>query len=456
MITLDQLAGIVGGQIEHADGSVVVSAPPVYDSREATAGSVFLALKGDAHDGHDHVESALEAGAVAALVTRSVGKASIVVDDVLNALSLWAAHHRASLPSLKTIGITGSQGKTTTKDLLAQILERVGETVSPIGSYNNDLGAPLTLLRCTEQTTYCIIEMGARHEGDIARLARIADLDVGVVLVVGSAHLGEFGSREAIARTKGEIVRDLRPDAVAVLGTYDEYTAEMATSADRVLRFGPTGEIRAEEIELHLARARFTLRTPEQSVWVSLQMPGEHQVANALAAATAALALGVGLNDIAEALSSATARSGMRMEMLTRGDGLVVINDAYNANPESVRAALRTLADFARERGGRGWAVLGEMRELGASSAQEHDSIGRLAVRLDISRLIAVGPGAKAIHMGAAHEGSWGEESVYVESMDQAIALLRDQVEPQDVVLVKASRSIGLEGVALALMEDQL
>jgi UDP-N-acetylmuramoyl-tripeptide--D-alanyl-D-alanine ligase len=455
MISLAELADVVGGRLEHADGATTVVGAPTYDSRKVTQGAIFLALQGERHDGHDYVEAAIGAGATAALVTRSIGKASIVVDDVLDALSRWAAHHRRNLPLLKTIGITGSQGKTTTKDLLAQILEVAGQTVSPIGSYNNDLGAPLTLLRCTETTRFCIVEMGARHEGDIARLAQMADLDIGVVLAVGSAHVGEFGSREAIARTKSEIVRDLRPEAVAVLGMFDEYTTHMPTSAGRTIRFGPGGDLRAEEIETHGAKARFRLVSGEQSATVSLQLPGEHQVANALAAAATASALGIELDVIAEALSSATARSGMRMELLSRGDGLIVINDAYNANPESMRAALRTLADLARERGGRGWAVLGEMRELGASSAQEHDSIGRLAVRLDISRLIAVGTGAKTIHMGAAHEGSWGEESVFVETMEQAISLLRDQVEPNDVVLVKASRSIGLESIARALLEDQ-
>jgi UDP-N-acetylmuramoyl-tripeptide--D-alanyl-D-alanine ligase len=456
MITLGALAQVVGGELRAADPSVEVRTPPFFDSRTPIAGGVFLALRGEQADGHDFARQAMQGGAVAVLATRDVDQPAIIVDDVVEALGRWAAHHRRGLTNLVTIGITGSQGKTTTKDMLAQILERVGPTVSPVGSYNNDLGAPLTLLSCTEQTRFCVVEMGARHEGDIARLASMADLDVGAVLVVGTAHLGEFGSREAIARTKGEIVRGLAADKVAVLGTFDELTPRMAEGLRaRVSRFGPDGEVRAEGVQVARGFAHFALVTPEGSAPVELRMPGEHQVANALAAAACARAVEVPLVEIAAGLNAAIPRSRWRMEFRQRGDGLLVINDAYNANPESMRAALRTLAELARERGGRSIAVLGEMRELGASSAQEHDAIGRLAVRLDISRLIAVGEGAKAIHMGAAHEGSWGEESVFVESIEEATARVRREAGPQDAVLVKASRSIGLERVAAALMEEQ-
>lgn len=448
-ISLSELARIVDGRLEGADGATAITAPPFFDTRAVKPGGVFLALQGEHRDGHDFAQEAIDQGAVAVLASKSVSVPCIVVENVIEALGLWAAHHRRSLPELKTIGITGSQGKTTAKDLLAQLLEGSGETISPIGSYNNDLGAPLTLLSCTPSTRYCVVEMGARHEGDIARLAAMADLTIGVVLVVGTAHLGEFGSREAIARTKSEIVRDLSPTSVAVLGTFDELTPQM-TSPAPIVRFGPEGEIRAEQVQTVGGCARFELVTPEGSAQVALQVPGEHNVANALAAAACARALGINLEEIASRLSLARSRSKWRMDMQTRADGLLVINDAYNANPESMRAALRTLAEVARERGGRSWAVLGEMRELGASSAQEHDSIGRLAVRLDISRLIVVGAGAKAIHMGAAHEGSWGEESIFVETKEQALALLAD-AQPDDVVLIKASRSIGLETIATDL-----
>lgn len=457
MITLGGLAEVVGGTLQHADPATPVLAPAFFDTRTPRPGGVFLALRGEKVDGHAFAAEAIRAGAVAVLATRDVSTAdqkvpTILVDDVVAALGAWAAHHRRRLPDLSTIGITGSQGKTTTKDLLAQILESVAPTISPIGSYNNDIGAPLTLLECDEQTRYCVVEMGARHEGDIGRLAAMADLTVGVVLVVGTAHLGEFGSREAIARTKGEIVRDLGPDRIAVLGTYDEFTPQLPTQA-QVVRFGPEGQVRAEQIVTSGGLARFLLTTPTGQAPVSLQLPGEHQVANALAAAACALAMGIPVVQIAEALSRADHRSRWRMEFRTRGDGVLVINDAYNANPESMKAALRTLADVARERGGASWAVLGEMRELGALSTQEHDAVGRLAVRLDISRLIVVGPGARAIHMGAAHEGSWGEESVYVESIDEAIAALAG-LKSSDVVLIKASRSIGLERVAEAVLHQ--
>lgn len=456
MITIGELALIVGGTLHNADASALITAPPFHDTRQPRPGGIFLALKGEQVDGHDFASAAIESGAVAVMAERAVDAPAILVDDVLAALGIWAAHHRRSLPHLRTVGITGSQGKTTTKDLLAQVLERVAPTVSPIGSYNNDLGAPLTLLLCTEQTRYCVVEMGARHEGDIARLASMADLDVGAVLVVGTAHIGEFGSREAIARTKGEIVRGLSADKVAVLGTYDELTPGIASGlAARVVRFGPEGEVRAEGLTMRAGFAHFELLAPQGRADIHLQLPGEHQVPNALAAAACALALGIDMTQVAEGLNAAVSRSRWRMELQHRSDGLLVINDAYNANPESMRAALRTLAELARERGGKSIAVVGEMRELGESSAQEHDAIGRLAVRLDISRLVVVGAGAKAIHMGAAHEGSWGEESVFVESIDQAIEQTRIAAGANDVVLVKASRSLGLERVAAALMEER-
>lgn len=446
---LSELAKVVGGELHGSDHEI--SGTAQYDSRSVQSGDLFLALVGETNDGHNFVDDAMSRGAAGVLGTRPTSGATVVVKDVLFALQKWAEHHRLSLPNLVTIGITGSQGKTTTKDLTAQILERVGETVSPIGSYNNDLGAPLTLLKCTSSTKFCVLEMGARHRGDIKRLALMAHLNIGAVLLVGTAHLSEFGSREGIAATKGEIIEDLPKDGHAVLGTYDEFTPKMAsrTSAG-VLTFGENGDVTARDIKVQGGMAKFTLSIGEEAFPISLQIPGEHHIANALAAAAIAYACSVPTNVIAQALNQATSRSKWRMEFTTRPDGLLIINDAYNASPESMRAALRTLVDVARDRGGRSWAVLGEMRELGESATAEHDALGRLAVRLDLSRLIAVGEGARAIHMGAAHEGSWGEESIYVESVEAALEAL--DVDPKDVVLVKASRAIGLERVVEGLM----
>lgn len=447
---LSQLADIVGGTLHGQDAEI--SGQVQYDSRAVQPGDFFLALIGEKADGHDFVADAMDRGAVGALTTRPVGSRCVVVKDVVEALQMWARHHREQLSDLVVVGITGSQGKTTTKDLTAQLLERLGATVSSVGSYNNDLGAPLTLLRCTPSTKYCVLEMGARHLGDIRRLAQMAHLNIGVVLLVGTAHLSEFGSREGIAQTKGEIVEDLAKTGTAILGTYDEYTPRMQSRTKaNVLLFGDEGSVRALNVSTIAGRSHFTLDIDGQSSPVSLQIPGEHHVANALAAASVAYTCGMGVADIAAGLSAATARSKWRMEFVERGDGLLIINDAYNASPESMKAALRTLVEVARERGGRSWAVLGEMRELGESATTEHDAIGRLAVRLDVSRLLAVGSGARAIHLGAAHEGSWGEESIFVESIDQALAALT--VAPRDVVLVKASRAIGLELLVTRLLE---
>lgn len=447
---LSALASIMNGM--HYGDDVEVVGSVEFDSRKICGGEVFLALQGERLDGHNFVDDALSRGAVATISSRPVLGPHILVDDVLLALQKWAQAHRNALPELITIGITGSQGKTTTKDFVSQILEKIGPTVSPVGSYNNDLGAPLTLLRCDPDTRFCVLEMGARHRGDILRLARMARLNVGCVLLVGTAHIGEFGSREAIAATKSEIIEELAADCVAVLGTYDEYTPSMASKTQaRVLLFGEHGDITASQVTMEHGYASFILRINADEREVRLRLPGEHQVANASAAAAILTACGLGIDQIAEGLSAARSRSKWRMELIERGDGLLIINDAYNASPESVKAALRTLAELSRERGGRSWAVLGEMKELGESATAEHDAIGRLAVRLDIARLIAVGEGAKAIHMGAAHEGSWGEESMYVESIDEAFAALAPT--PRDVVLIKASRSIGLEVLVDRLLE---
>jgi UDP-N-acetylmuramoyl-tripeptide--D-alanyl-D-alanine ligase len=273
---------------------------------------------------------------------------------------------------------------------------------------------------------------------------------------VGVAHLGEFGDRDTIARAKREIVEGLPPAGLAVLNADDPLVAEMAerTSA-RVLRFGigPGAQVRAERIGLD-ARGRpfFRLVTPEGTADVQLRLYGEHHVGNALAAAAVAHEIGMPVDEIAEELAAAEARSRWRMEVIERPDGVTVVNDAYNANPDSVRAALKALVAMAGGR--RTWAVLGEMRELGDASAEEHDAVGRLAVRLDVSRLVVVGEGARPMHLGATLEGSWGEESVYLPDVGQAVALLRRELRAGDVVLVKASRAAGLEQVADALLAD--
>jgi UDP-N-acetylmuramoyl-tripeptide--D-alanyl-D-alanine ligase len=319
---------------------------------------------------------------------------------------------------------------------------------------------PLTVLRAEPDTRYLVIEMGARHVGNIRELCAIARPDVGLVLNVGTAHVGEFGSQDAIARTKGELVEALEPAGSAVLNADDPLVAAMAgRTRAAVTTYGEraTADVRVEQLTLGQGGCPvFDLVTAEGTAHVELQLLGEHQASNAAAAAAVALTLGLDLADVAAALSSATNTSRWRMEQHERADGVLVVNDAYNANPDSMRAALKALAALARGRGegARSVAVLGEMRELGESALDEHDAVGRLAVRLDISQLVVVGEGARPIHLGASLEGSWADESVFVPDVDAAVAWLREFLRPRDVVLVKASRAAALERVADALLEE--
>jgi UDP-N-acetylmuramoyl-tripeptide--D-alanyl-D-alanine ligase len=464
-LSLDEIAAATGGRLAGGAGSigrdVLVTGPVVVDSRLAEPSALFVALPGSRADGHDHAAEAVAAGAVAVLASHDLDVPCVVVDDQLAGLAALARLVVDALPDLVVVGVTGSSGKTSTKDLLAVLLGDLGPTVAPQGSFNNEIGLPLTALRCDESTRYLVAEMGARMPGNIAYLCRITPPDVAVVLNVGAAHAGVFGSREETARTKGELPEALSEHGVAVLNADDPLVAAMAArTRGRVVRFG-TGrdaDVRAEEVRLDgWSRPSFALRTQAGDAAVALPLHGEHHVGNALAAAAVALECGVPPDRIAELLAQARPASRWRMEVTTRSDGVTVVNDAYNANPDSVRAALKALAAMGRPEDGsrrRTWAVLGEMLELGETAPAEHDGVGRLAGRLDISRLVAVGDGARAVHAGAGQEGSWGEEPVWVPDVAAALALLRAEVAPGDVVLVKASRAIGLDAVATALLQD--
>ncbi|GDY32817.1 UDP-N-acetylmuramoyl-tripeptide--D-alanyl-D-alanine ligase [Gandjariella thermophila] len=482
--TLAEIAEAVGGRLHRTDGTATVTGSVEFDSRKVTEGGLFVAMPGERVDGHDFAAAAVAAGAVGVLAAHEVDAPAVIVPPVSEAhrrsvalagdtdgsgaavLAGLAALARnvvdeLTAGGLTVVGVTGSSGKTSTKDLIAQVLEPMGPTVAPPGSFNNELGHPWTVLRADAATRHLVLELSARGPGHIAALCRTAPPRIGVVLNVGSAHLGEFGSREEIARTKGELVEALPPaerGGVAVLNADDALVAAMAarTSA-RVVRVGqdPSAGVRAVDVRLdEQARASFRLVTPAGEADVTLSVHGEHMVGNALSAAAVALELGATVDQAAEWLSSARRRSARRMEVTTRPDGVTVVNDAYNANPESVRAALKSLATMARsaEQPRRSWAVLGVMGELGEASAAAHDEIGRLAVRLDINRLVVVGEQAAAMHQGACLEGSWGEESVLVPDVDAAISLLREELRAGDVVLVKASKVAELWRVAEALL----
>jgi UDP-N-acetylmuramoyl-tripeptide--D-alanyl-D-alanine ligase len=383
---------------------------------------------------------------------------------VLAALARLAAAVAAELVDggLTIVGVTGSSGKTSTKDLLAAVLTPLGEVVAPPGSFNNELGHPWTVLRASESTDYLVLEMSARHRGNIAALAEIAPPSIAVVLNVGTAHLGEFGSREAIAATKAELPQAVPASGAVILNADDTAVAAMADmTAARVVRVSrsPGADVWAGPVTLdELARPRFTMHAGQRQADVALAVHGDHQVSNALCAAAVALECGASLDQVATALAAAGPVSKHRMQVATRADGVTVINDAYNANPDSMRAGLKALAWMAREGGQarRSWAVLGEMAELGDDAISEHDSIGRLAVRLDVSRLVAVGTGRtmSAMHHGAVMEGSWGSEATMVADADAALALLRAELRPGDVVLVKASNAAGLGNLAESLLAD--
>ena len=463
-LTLAEVARAVGGSMHDIpDSDARVTGPVVRDSREVVPGALFVAFAGERADGHDFAAGAVAEGAVAVLAARPVGVPAIVVDDVQAALGALARHVIAELGAT-VVALTGSAGKTSTKDLLAQLLERLAPTVWTPGSLNNEIGLPLTALQADQDTRHLVLEMGARGIGHIRYLTGLTPPRIGMVLNVGSAHIGEFGGREQIAIAKGEMVEGL-PSAeeggIAVLNADDPLVREMASRTKaRVVLFGESenAAYRAGNVRLNeRGQAVFSLRTPTGCADVTLRLYGEHHVSNALAAAAVAGELGMPAQEIATALSEAGSLSHWRMEVTERPDGVTVVNDAYNANPESMRAALRALAAMGRSaqaRGGRTWAVLGRMAELGEQSLAEHDAVGRLAVRLNVSKLVAVGGTEAAwLQMGAYNEGSWGEESVHVSDAEAAIDLLRREVRPGDVVLVKASRSVGLEAVALALIE---
>ncbi len=460
-MTLGEIAQAVGGRVVDGSVDVDVTGAPFRDSREVEPDGLFVAVDGERVDGHDFAGRAVAAGAAGALVRRPVGVPAVQVDDVIEALGRLAKHVAAALPQLTVIGLTGSQGKTTTKDLLAHVLEQFGETVAPEGSLNNEIGLPLTVLRATGSTRYLVLEMGARGPGHISYLTSIAPVTVGLVLNVGTAHLGEFGSRAGIAAAKGELVEGLPADGLAVLNIDDAHVAAMRdrTSA-RVVTFGtsPTADVRISAAALDDAgRVGFDLTVGQMRSRVQLGLVGEHHAGNAAAVVAVATGLGLPLTDVVAALHGAQPRSRWRMEVGESGDGVTVINDAYNANPDSMRAAVETLAQIGRGRRppARTFAVLGEMLELGPHSVDAHAGVGRLTRELDITQLVAVGEGARALLEGAGEAATGEGVPVHVADADEAIAFVQGAVRAGDVVLVKASRAVGLEKVALALLANR-
>ncbi|KRE30767.1 UDP-N-acetylmuramoyl-tripeptide--D-alanyl-D-alanine ligase [Agromyces sp. Soil535] len=455
-LTLAEIASAVGGAL-HLDGTdaaagTVVDGTVTTDSREIAPGGVFFAKRGEFDDGHRFAPAAVEQGAALIVVEHPLDLAvpQIVVADTVDALGALATHVVARVREhgdLRIVGVTGSNGKTTTKNLLRAVLERVGPTVAPRASYNNEVGAPVTMLELSADTRFLVAEMGASAVGEIARLVRMARPDVGIVLKVGLAHAGEFGGIEQTVRAKSEMVTDLLATDVAVLNADDPRVVPMAgLTVARVVWFGlgSGADVRAADVVAHARGTDFTVQLANgESAPVRFGVLGEHHVMNALAAVAASLELGVPLHAIVEALESVTLAERWRMQVMGGRDGITVINDAYNASPDSMAAALKTLAQVQAP-GTRTIAVLGEMSELGEFSGEEHDRIGLLAVRLGISQLVVVGEGARRLHITAINEGSWDGESAYVETADEAFDLVTSLAQPGDTVLVKSSNSAGL------------
>ncbi len=496
-LSLQEIAEITGGYLDCVDDPTAeVTGTVEFDSRKVTEGGLFLALPGQQVDGHDFANQAVAAGAVAVLAARPVGVPAIVVEPsggdaaadnaevyandphgyaraVVGALSDLARAVTRRLQAedgLQIVGVTGSAGKTSTKDLIATILRAEGATVAPPGSFNNEIGHPYTALRASEQTRFLVAEMSARGIGHIAHLARIAAPQVGVVLNVGSAHLGEFGSRENIAQAKGELVEALpAADAggVAVLNADDALVSGMAPrTRARVVYFSAAGapaDYTATDIELdEVARPSFILGAPgAEPMRVRLQVFGRHQVSNALAAVAAAHALGMEIPDIVRALEGHRNASEHRMDVRTRADGAIIIDDSYNANPDSMRAAIAALGYTTAARpGGRAIAVLGEMGELGADAEAAHRGIGEELGKFHVDHLVVVGGGANCEAMAAAAEEQ-GINTTVVSGVEEASAVVRDILatapagvedwrpgQSLDVVLAKASHAQALWRVA--------
>jgi len=462
-LRLDHLAHATGATLVDADGQPVgpdaaerrllIDGPVVTDSRECRPGSLYVARVGEHADGHAFVGAAREAGAVAALTSRPVtGMAHLVVDDVQTAFGAVARAVVDAAVDLTLVGITGSSGKTSTKDLLAQVLGASADTVAPEGSYNGEIGVPLTVCRITPTTRFLVAEMGSRGIGHIAYLTRIAPPRIGIVLNVGQAHIGEFGGRDNIASAKAELVQALPADGVAILNADDAVVAAMASGTRaRVVFVGEstTADVRAEDVTLDdSGRPSFRVLTPVGVARVTLRLHGQHHVGNALAVIAAALECGLTLEAITTALAAAGPLSRWRMEVTERADGVTVVNDAYNANPDSMGAALRALSAMkrptavARER--RTWAVLGEMFELGPDSRTEHEQVGAVAVAHSVDRLVVVGAGAGPIGDGAQAAGMPPAHLARVADTDAAYALLTENLRRGDVVLFKSSRDAGL------------
>lgn len=458
-LRLSEIASAIGGLLVGSDQTVSGSVET--DSRLVSKGALFVAKPGEFTDGHLFVKSAQDAGAVGAIVQQQVSDSSmsqIVVEDSVHALGLLAMHVlelRRKQGEFTVIGITGSNGKTSTKNMLREILSKFDETVAPIESFNNEVGAPISILKISAATRYLVVELGADGLGSIEYLTKMCTPDIGVVLKVGLAHVGEFGDIDTTFKIKSELAAGLAASAKVLLNADDSFVSQMSENTKAEVHWFGTSDgldCSASNVAVTLEGTTFDLHCGHFEAKVKLNILGEHQVMNALAAIGVADLLNLDLGIAVSALEDMALAERWRMQLLPGVNGSHIINDAYNASPDSMKAALQTLATIGRQ-GHRTVAVLGEMAELGKYSVDEHDAIGRIAVRLNIDQVVVVGEGAKIIHMGASQEGSWDGESKFFASISDALPYLRGLLGVDDVVLVKSSNSAGLRVLGDALAE---
>jgi UDP-N-acetylmuramoyl-tripeptide--D-alanyl-D-alanine ligase len=462
VLSLKEIAAAISADLI-GDETISITGSVETDSRLVTPGSLFVAKPGEVTDGHLFVSAAIQKGAVAAIVERQLEEdiPQLIVKDSVLALGLLAEYVVAkvkALGQLKVIGVTGSNGKTTTKNMLREVLSTAGDTIAPEESFNNEVGAPYSMLRINQQTNFLVVELGAGGVGSIAYLAKMCQPDIGIELKVGLAHAGEFGGIDVTERIKAELVQELSADGIALLNIDDERVKRMSEKTKaKISSFGLSDQANysAENVNVSINGTSFEFLTPDGlKSEVQLQILGEHHVYNALAALATAELLGVDRAKAILAIEQMKLAEKWRMELNVAPSGLTVINDAYNASPDSMKAALQTLAHLGRQTGKKTVAVMGEMAELGEYGAHEHDAIGRIAVRLNLGQVVVVGKAAKLIHMGASQEGSWDGESQYFDEISDALGYLREMLTGDEIVLVKSSKSANLRYLGDDLLKE--
>ena len=462
-LTLGQISDIVGGKLI-GDPAIKVSGVAT-DSRSCKPGDLFAAIVGERVDGHDYVGQAISSGASALLTSKLVEGSQVLVqnspdglDPVIHAIAKVSKHVRSLMRGVEVIGITGSSGKTSTKDMIGQVLSHAATTHAPAGSQNNELGLPLTLLSAPRGVKYLVAEMGMRGVGHITYLCELAQPTIGVITNVGRAHIGEVGSIEGIAKAKSELVRAIESSGVVVLNADDERVMAMRELTQATVftyGFAPTADVRAENLQLSAYGSyNFDLVYRGERIPTSIPMLGEHNVLNALAASAVGIAVGMEVVDIARALTTLKQMSKWRMEVNQIPGNVTIINDAYNANPESMTAALETLTAIPAT--GNTFAILGKMHELGETSDAIHAQIAKLAIELGVTQVIAIGESAKSYVLPplstSATAGEKAEtkaqKSVWLPDFDSACDYIVNEVNSGDILLFKASRAEQFEVLA--------